>query len=159
MRDTAEIMQTAIQAIKRGDTYRGVDLIVRVIKLDPSNEHAWLWLSAVVATTEEKRYCLEMVREMNPDNFNAKAGLVMLGPGAAQRPTEVRREDEHVGMRTLDAVHPSRDQSQGNTPVLSAPYDPSEIRGEPSSHGMLVLTIILVFLIIFFIAGIAVIKL
>lgn len=147
MQEQSEVTQTAIQAIKRGDTQRGIELLVRSLKMNPNDELAWLWLSAVVATTEERRYCLEMIREMNPDNFNAKVGLVKLGPGAARRPTELKTHDEIVKFVTVQGDQSRSSSRQGNEPIRIAWNDYIEVRDERSPHSVLLLTIILIFMI------------
>lgn len=72
---------------------------MRVIEVDERNEQAWLWLSGVVDTDEDRLICLENVLTLNPDNVRARAGLKWLqqrgtgvepptdaAPGGAARP-------------------------------------------------------------------------
>jgi hypothetical protein len=39
---------------------------------------AWLWLSGLMTTNQQKRECLEQVLEANPENIYARAGLARL---------------------------------------------------------------------------------
>ena len=61
------------------------DLLERVIEADPYNEQAWLWLSGVVDTHEERRICLDNVLAINPQNEMAQAGLRKLDQQAARQ--------------------------------------------------------------------------
>ena len=65
----------AIAALRNGDNVRGAELLAQVIQTDPNNEQAWLWLSAIVATAAERRFCLERVQAINPQNAAAQHGL------------------------------------------------------------------------------------
>lgn len=69
------LMREAIQAARSGNTNWARECLGRVLKADPRNEEAWLWLSAVLDTVAEKRYCLERVLAINPSNAQAQAGL------------------------------------------------------------------------------------
>jgi hypothetical protein len=68
----------AITAIKRGDKVTGRQLLVEIIKSDPRNEDAWLWMATVVEFDESCQQCLEKVLEINPDNEMAQKGLAIL---------------------------------------------------------------------------------
>lgn len=72
--------QQAIEAINAGHTETGKRLLVGILKDDPRNELAWLWLSGVYAAPEQRRICLEHVLDINPKNAAALRGLANLGP-------------------------------------------------------------------------------
>jgi hypothetical protein len=71
-------LQQAITAIKSGDKKTGQQLLAEVIKSDPGNENAWLWMSDVVEHDENRLYCLRQVLLINPNNQIAKKGLAIL---------------------------------------------------------------------------------
>jgi hypothetical protein len=73
-------LQQAIAAIKAGDKVGGRRLLAVVIRSDPRNEAAWLWMSAATDSDEQRRACLERVLAINPDNSTARRGLAGLGP-------------------------------------------------------------------------------
>jgi hypothetical protein len=73
------MIRAAQQAYGRGDKAEARALLERAIELDEYNESAWLWLSAVVDTTEDQRTCLENVLAINPNNERAKMGLRSMG--------------------------------------------------------------------------------
>ena len=73
------MVRAGIEAYRAGKQTEARKLLEKAIELDDYNEQAWMWLSAVVETEEEKRTCLENVVVINPDNAEAKRGLKMLG--------------------------------------------------------------------------------
>lgn len=73
--DADQTVNDAIAAIRSGDKERGRSLLAQVLRLNPYNEQAWLWMAAVVATPERQRECLERVLAINPQNEIARRGL------------------------------------------------------------------------------------
>ncbi len=71
-------LQRGIAAARSGRSTQAQHLLQQVVKTDPGNEMAWLWLSGLVATSRQKRACLEQVLRANPENVYARAGLVRL---------------------------------------------------------------------------------
>lgn len=90
-------LRAGITAVNKGDRNQGRALLEKVLAVDERNETAWLWLSAVVETAEDRQLCLENVLAINPDNTLAKKGLAKLShqevqPPAAGKTQIVRRE-------------------------------------------------------------------
>ena len=79
MLDTLHALRRAIAAIKGGDKAAGRRLLAEVIRNDPGNEAAWLWMSAALDADEQRRVCLERVLAINPGNQTARQGLARLG--------------------------------------------------------------------------------
>ncbi len=69
------ILQQAQAAIKNGDRTAARQLLRQAIEVDPGNEIAWLWLSALVEDPAQERQCLERVIAINPDNAVAQRHL------------------------------------------------------------------------------------
>lgn len=74
-----KMFQEAVDAIESGNKARGKDLLTRLIKQDQENAEYWLWMSAVVDSTKERRYCLNQSIKLDPDNIMARKGLILLG--------------------------------------------------------------------------------
>ncbi len=72
--------------MRAGQTAEARQLLASVIKQDPRNETAWLWMSAVMARTEDRIKCLQQVLQINPANQSAIKGLQALGIEAAPPP-------------------------------------------------------------------------
>src|SRR4051812_17312413 len=85
----ATTIDQAIAVLKDGDNVRGAELLAQVIQRDPNNELAWLWLSAIVGTAAERRFCLERVLAINPQNAAVQRGLQTL-PAGTQPPAMAR---------------------------------------------------------------------
>ena len=73
MTDTT--LQKAVTAIRAGDKATGKNLLLEVLEIDPENDKAWVWMSAVVDTDELRRECLEEALKYNPNNQTARKGL------------------------------------------------------------------------------------
>lgn len=54
-------------------------MLETVLVADEHNERAWIWMSSVVDSDEERIICLENVLTINPHNETARKGLVALG--------------------------------------------------------------------------------
>lgn len=74
--ESKPVLQKAIQAIELGDKATGQRLLAEFIKTDPHNETAWLWMSAVADSPQQKIYCFQRVLKINPENEEAKRGLL-----------------------------------------------------------------------------------
>ena len=71
-------LQKGIKAARRGHKEPAQKLLGQVVKADPSNEQAWMWLAKVVEQPEQKAQCLERVIQLNPDNQWAAQELAAL---------------------------------------------------------------------------------
>ena len=78
------LLQEAIEAIRQEKFERARDILTRLLRADQKNPAYWLWMSAAVQTSKEKRYCLETVLRLDPDNELAKQGLALMGVGRAK---------------------------------------------------------------------------
>jgi len=74
-----KIFQEAMTAIEENDNLRAKDLLTRLLKMNQLNPDYWLWLSAVVTSEKERRYCLQQVLKYDPQNRSARRGLILLG--------------------------------------------------------------------------------
>lgn len=87
------LMREAIAAAKSGNKQWARECLSRILRVDPRNEEAWLWMSAILETPAEKKYCLEKVLAVNPNNVQAQAGLRYLQQQAQStaKVTPIRR--------------------------------------------------------------------
>ena len=79
MPDTTELLQQGIALAKAGQREEARTILMQVVEQDERNESAWLWLSGVVDSDDDKAVALENVLTLNPDNEWARRGLQMLG--------------------------------------------------------------------------------
>jgi hypothetical protein len=68
----------AIQLAKAGNKDKALPLLKEIIRADPDNETAWLWLHACVDQNEQKVYCLQQALRINPYNQGAQRALEKL---------------------------------------------------------------------------------
>jgi tetratricopeptide (TPR) repeat protein len=89
MQTSSDLLQRGIEAARaqRADEARA--LFLQVVQLDEQNEQAWLWLSGVVESFNDKRVCLENVLALNPANQRARAGLRWLNERTPPPPAPV----------------------------------------------------------------------
>lgn len=73
--EAARLYQRGMAAARAGQRRVAVALLTRSVKLDPSNEGAWLWLSGVLDDPRQAIFCLQSVLKLNPNNERARRGL------------------------------------------------------------------------------------
>lgn len=73
-----QMLDQSIVAYKKDEIAEASSLLAQVIKQDPNNERAWLWLSGIVATDAERLFCIKRLLAINPENEIAKHGLTLL---------------------------------------------------------------------------------
>lgn len=105
-----ELMGRGIAAARAERKEEAEELLRQALALNPENERAWLWLSAVVDGIEAQRECLQNVIRINPSNPFARSGLSFLAhlrEGyeylAARAPWMAGLEDNRVPIDRLPA--------------------------------------------------------
>jgi tetratricopeptide (TPR) repeat protein len=76
--DAAELLQQALEAARAGRDLTARDLFQDVVRLDPNNETAWLWLSGLLDPLEDRIMACERVLSINPGNHQVRAYLKQL---------------------------------------------------------------------------------
>jgi len=69
----------AIAAARAGNRSEARELLARLLRADSSNVEYWIWMSAVVESPRERKYCLESALRLDPTNRAALRGLTILG--------------------------------------------------------------------------------
>jgi len=93
--DVHRIIVDAITAIRSGDKARGRTLLAQVLRIDPRNEAAWLWMASVAETPERRRECLERALAINPNNEGAHRALKALSdPPPSRAPHDASVPDQ-----------------------------------------------------------------
>ncbi len=69
----------AIAAARAGNRSEARELLARLLRADSSNVEYWVWMSAVVESPRERKYCLESALRLDPTNRSALRGLAILG--------------------------------------------------------------------------------
>ncbi len=105
-----QMLHQGIAAARAGQREAARTILQNVVRLDPRNEIAWMWLSSVAADDTERLFCLKKLLEINPANEFALKGLKALGVepgrGAGEQvgSTVIPTLDESKYTRVLQAV-------------------------------------------------------
>jgi tetratricopeptide (TPR) repeat protein len=78
MSSSSEVLQQAIRAARAGHKLEARDLLIELVEVDPRNEMAWIWLSGLVDTLEDRIIACENVLTINPANEKMRAHLAEL---------------------------------------------------------------------------------
>ncbi len=81
-----QLTDEGIAALRAGERARARDLLERAVQLDAQHVRAWLWLSGVVDSPNEQRFCLEQVLALDPQHEAAQRGLNALTADPAPPP-------------------------------------------------------------------------
>jgi hypothetical protein len=84
--DIESLFHEGVRAVRAGDRAAAREKLMRVVEQDELHEQAWVWLSAVVDTDEERIVCLENALTINPHSEAARRGLKKLGVDAPPPP-------------------------------------------------------------------------
>lgn len=74
----SEDLQTAIALARSGDQLGARRLLVQIVRAEPANEVAWLWLAGVLETAAERRQALQTCLRFNPQAGQARRALEAL---------------------------------------------------------------------------------
>lgn len=75
---TSVSLRQAIEAARAGRKVEARDLLLKIVDEDPQNEVAWIWLSGLVDSLEDKIIACENVLTLNPGNEKVRAYLLKL---------------------------------------------------------------------------------
>ncbi len=79
-----DLLSRGKQAAMSGQRDLAREMLAYVVYLDPANADGWLWLSGVVDSPEQVRYCLERTLRIDPENARALRGMEWLGARQAE---------------------------------------------------------------------------
>ena len=121
-------LRQGIAAAKAGNDEQARELLLKVVDVDEYNEQAWVWLSGVVGSDEDREICLENVLAINPDNHLAQAGLAYLrGRQATATPPPKPKAEQQA-----EPMSPSQPKPTPQTPKSQpAPQPPAAAASEP----------------------------
>lgn len=92
MISAADLTKRGTDAYNAGDLAGARPLLVQALQIDPAYESAWIWLSAVVETDGERRYCLEQAQRINPDRPQTVSWLAKVAGSEAAPPREFTQQ-------------------------------------------------------------------
>ena len=125
----SDTLEQAIAAIKAGDKNTGGQLLNQVLQTDPQNETAWLWLTTVVGSDEERRKILEHVLSINPDNEIAQNSLAKLKPPVSPA-TDIQVDPYPTPPQQFETPLQPAHKAEENEAVRKCPYCAETIKAE-----------------------------
>jgi tetratricopeptide (TPR) repeat protein len=73
-----EEINSGITAFHSGNRKAALQIFAEIVKSDPRNETAWLWLAASVDDVDQKEFCFSKVLEINPNNESAQKAILQI---------------------------------------------------------------------------------
>jgi len=92
-----EAFEQAIKTAESGDKGTARQMFAEIVRAEPENEAAWIWLARCAKTESEQRRYLERVLQINPVNFEAQEILEKLNraePEAAPSPGKQKKQQK-----------------------------------------------------------------
>jgi hypothetical protein len=77
---TEKQLRKGIALAKAGKKLDARHILGQVVRNNPRSIQGWLWLAGVVETEEQRRYCLEKVLQLNPQNKWIRRALTRIKP-------------------------------------------------------------------------------
>lgn len=125
----AASLDLAISAIRSGRKEEGRKLLNLLIQQNPNDERAWLWMSSVVRSDDQRARCLYHVLAIDPGNQLAQRGLQLLGTAASDsRPVKINQNS-----LPIQYVRPALPASTSFPRPLTPPEAPPESLQPPKS--------------------------
>ncbi|MFC1959096.1 tetratricopeptide repeat protein [Chloroflexota bacterium] len=121
-----QFLQQGIAAAKAKQNEQARQLLQNAIRLDPSSETAWLWLSSVAKDNQERAFCLRQILQINPENEMALKGLQAMGVVAssaeAARPAEPASPIPRPAADKIAAAQAALEPLYGDLTAFEDPY-------------------------------------
>jgi hypothetical protein len=126
-----QLFKEAVEAIRAGDKAAGRAKMLKVVRQDEMNEQAWLWLSSVVETDEERIIALENALTVNPDNDKARWMLERIQAQSEPAPGAPPAQLSVMSGEDLPPESISSPPTYGVPPTPSDDDVSSTIEGDP----------------------------
>jgi len=79
-----ELLKAGISAARSGNMAEAASLFAQIVKQHPTSEQGWFFLGMSCSTTEQRKYCLNRVLSLNPNNMEAIKQLAALSKSDPQ---------------------------------------------------------------------------
>jgi len=125
-----EALQRAIQAARAGRRVEARDMLLQIVDVDPRNELAWMWLSGLVDSLEDRMIACENVLVINPANEKVRIYLTEL-QRQHQSVLAKKTIDEAVGLFDQARVHADRNETDAALRLATQALEKHENYEEP----------------------------
>ena len=103
--DANTLYQDGVTAIRQQDLTTGRKLLTQSLKLDDSNENAWVWLARTFNDPEQQIKCLQRALTLNPDNARVRTAIDNLQGKAHDAPAKIRRKQKTLTADETVRIH------------------------------------------------------
>jgi tetratricopeptide (TPR) repeat protein len=155
--DSGNILTEAIAAVRLGDRARARELLSKLLRSDSQNAEYWVWMSSVVDSSRERKYCLESALRIDPTNRAALRGLVILGE---RTPTDRELSQAlKIGRRQIEPLQeiaPTKlePEPERQATIVSKSPEPSKSPLKPKRRSVLPRVLILALVAVVGVGGI-----
>jgi tetratricopeptide (TPR) repeat protein len=156
--DSGNILTEAIASVRIGERARAREILSKLLRADSQNAEYWVWMSSVVDSPRERKYCLESALKIDPTNRAALRGLVILG---VRTPTDRELSQAlRIGRRKIEPlqeISPTKVESEPDkhAPVITTTPEPAKSPFKPQRRSVFSRVMLLVFVAAIGIGGIA----
>lgn len=156
--DSGNMLTEAIAAVRLGNRAHARELLSKLLRSDSQNAEYWVWMSSVVDSPRERKYCLESALKIDPTNRAALRGLVILG---VRNPTDRELSQAlKIGRRKIEPLQeitPKKIETEPEkqSQSVSTPPKPSKTPLRPRQRSAFSRVMILVFVATIGVGGIA----
>jgi len=106
---SVEVFQRAIQAARAGRKVEARDMLMQLVETDPGNEMAWVWLSGLVDSLEDRIIACENALTINPTNQKVRGYLEEL---QRQQKSNVEKRNRAEAIDLLTRAKSHADQNE-----------------------------------------------
>ena len=114
---SGDVLQRAIRAARAGQTVQARDLLIGLVDVDPQNELAWVWLSGLVDSLDDRIIACENVLTINPANEKVRVYLTEL---QRQHTSYSLRKDIDDAVALFDSAREHAEQNDVDTALRFA---------------------------------------
>lgn len=105
-------LQRATAAIKDGQKDKARQLLAQLLDKDPRDIQAWLWMTEVVETDEERLQCLQKVLEIDPQHQQALVGAQRLQAKLAGSQVQAAEQAEPQEVDLVQTAEPEPQEAE-----------------------------------------------
>src|SRR5512140_930687 len=117
MASSAQVLQRAVQAARAGRKIEARDLLIELVEREPQNEMAWMWLSGLVDSLEDRIIACENVLTINPANDKVRDYLADL---QRQHADSLAKKDREAAAALLNQARIEAERNYKNTALQLA---------------------------------------
>ncbi len=103
---SADLLQ-AIDLAKSGNKTEAARILSNILKEQPENEAAWLWLASCLKTSQQKLYCLNQAQALNPENLTTQKAIQKIKE-SIKKPQEESDQPSNAQIRPKSIVIPQK---------------------------------------------------